>query len=148
MPRKSSNSSARFSAGSKRVPSANLAGLEVEPRDAGRVGLIENRNAFAVENQRVLRGCHLAGKRSVNAVTGQEIGELWSRGQVVDGQELEVASVCHDAQQRAAYATCSVKDKGNRHGVRWADRRGENSISFEVGRWLSARGVLGYSEKR
>jgi hypothetical protein len=73
-------------------------GLEIEPGNPGRVGLVEDRDAPTLEQERVLCSPHLACKGAVNGIPGQEVGELWSRSQIVDSQQFEPWSVYQGAQ--------------------------------------------------
>ena len=90
---------------------------ELGPREALRVGLVEDEDLPAPDHQLVPTALD-AGKGSVDGVACQQAGQLIGAGQVVDGDEVDrEVPIDEGAHQRASRPAEPVQTNPYRHGA-------------------------------
>ncbi len=109
-------------------------GVGLVPGDALDVELPEGVDLAPVDQQPVAFGPNLAVERTVDAVVGDEAGELCGAAQIVDRHELETLPPQGDPQERPPDASQPVDGEPDRHGLvrkkkRAADRPNQRGIA-------------------
>ena len=113
------------------------------PGDGGGVGLAEERDAAAFDDQGAVGRLDAARKRAVDGVATQQAGQHFGGDEVVDGDHLDVGAPRGDPQQGAADPAEAVDGEGHRHGR--GSRGASNSRRWPDGPWKTSRAPPGKS---